>query len=30
MAAVYREMGIDHHTYIGPIATEGVRIISSN
>jgi homoserine kinase len=27
MASVYQSMGIDFHTYIGPIAPQGVRII---
>ncbi|TDX01048.1 homoserine kinase [Dinghuibacter silviterrae] len=28
MADVYRSMGIDHHTYVGPIAKGGVRIVA--
>jgi homoserine kinase len=27
MAGVYRSMGIDFHTYIGPIASQGVRVV---
>ena len=27
MAGVYRSMGIDFHTYVGPVAPQGVRVV---